>query len=138
MSGLPATPASSVPVLALGDVLLVTLQGELHDATAEQLQDHITHRIAHHPVPVGGVVIDISGVEIVDSFLGRILAEIAANARLLAARTVVAGMRPAVAITLVELGLTLPDLVTALDVDRALSLLGRAPSAAPAHSEGDA
>ena len=126
MSGLPATPASSVPVLALGDVLLVTLQGELHDGTAEQLQDHITHRIAHHPVPVGGVVIDISGVEIVDSFLGRILAEIAANARLLA-------------ITLVELGLTLPGLVTALDVDGALSLLGRAPSAAaPAHPEGDA
>jgi len=139
VSGLPATPASSVPVLALGDVLLVTLQGELHDATAEQLQDHISHRIAHHPVPVGGVVIDISGVEIVDSFLGRILAEIAANARLLATRTVVAGMRPAVAITLVELGLTLPGLVTALDVDRALSLLGRAPgSAAPAHPEGDA
>ena len=139
MSGLPATPASSVPVLALGDVLLVTLQGELHDGTAEQLQDHISHRIAHHPVPVGGVVIDISGVEIVDSFLGRILAEIAANARLLATRTVVAGMRPAVAITLVELGLTLPGLVTALDVDRALSLLGRAPgSAAPAHPEGDA
>ncbi|MFF7052713.1 STAS domain-containing protein [Streptomyces griseorubiginosus] len=139
MSGLPATPASSVPVLALGDVLLVTLQGELHDGTAEQLQDHISHRIAHHPVPVGGVVIDISGVEIVDSFLGRILAEIAANARLLATRTVVAGMRPAVAITLVELGLTLPGLVTALDVDRALSLLGRAPgSAASAHPEGDA
>ncbi|MEU0408415.1 STAS domain-containing protein [Streptomyces griseorubiginosus] len=139
MSGLPATPASSVPVLALGDVLLVTLQGELHDGTAEQLQDHIAHRIAHHPVPVGGVVIDISGVEIVDSFLGRILAEIAANARLLATRTVVAGMRPAVAITLVELGLTLPGLVTALDVDRALSLLGRAPAAAAsAHPEGDA
>ncbi len=55
MSGLRATPASSVPVLALGDVLLVTLQGELHDATAEQLQDHITHRIAHHPVPVGSI-----------------------------------------------------------------------------------
>jgi rsbT antagonist protein RsbS len=128
-----------VPVLALGDVLLVTLQGELHDGTAEQLQDDIAHRIAHHPVPVGGVVIDISGVEIVDSFLGRILAEIAANARLLATRTVVAGMRPAVAITLVELGLTLPGLVTALDVDRALSLLGRAPAAAaPAHPEGDA
>ncbi|WP_030316522.1 STAS domain-containing protein [Streptomyces sp. NRRL B-3229] len=139
MSGLPATPASSVPVLALGDVLLVSLQGELHDATAEQLQDHISHRIAHHPVPVGGVVIDISGVEIVDSFLGRILAEIAANARLLATRTVVAGMRPAVAITLVELGLTLPGLTTALDVDSALSLLGRAPGpAAPAHPEGDA
>jgi rsbT antagonist protein RsbS len=128
--------AGTVPVLALGDVLLVTLQGELHDGAAEQLKDDLAHRIAAGPVPVGGVVIDISGVEMVDSFLGRILAEIAANAHLLAARTVLAGMRPAVAITLVELGLTLPGLVTALDVERALSLLGRAPSAAsPAHPE---
>jgi rsbT antagonist protein RsbS len=120
-----------VPVLALGDVLLVTLQGELPDGAAEQLQQDIARRIAHSPVPVGGVVIDISGVDIVDSFLGRVLAEIAAGARLSAARTVLAGMRPAVAITLVELGLTLPGLVTALDVDRALSLLGATPSPAP-------
>jgi rsbT antagonist protein RsbS len=128
--------AGSLPVLALGDILLVTLQGELHDKAAEQLQHDIAHRIAHSPVPVGGVVIDVSGVEIVDSFLGRILAEIAASSSLLAARTVLAGMRPAVAITLVELGLTLPGLVTALDVERALALLGRAPFAAsPAHLE---
>jgi rsbT antagonist protein RsbS len=120
--------AGTVPVLALGDVLLITLQGELLDGAAEQLKDDLAHRIAAGPV--GGVVIDISGVETVDSFLGRILAEIAANAHLLAARTVLAGMRPAVAITLVELGLTLPGLVTALDVERALSLLGRASSAA--------
>nr|WP_202447811.1 STAS domain-containing protein [Streptomyces sp. SID5468] len=122
--------------MALGDVLLVTLQGEPHDGAAEQLHHDISHRIAHSPVPVGGVVIDISGVEIVDSFLGRILAEIAATARLLATRTVLAGMRPAVAITLVELGLTLPGLDTALDVGRALALLGRAPAApSPAHPE---
>ncbi|MEU1479201.1 STAS domain-containing protein [Streptomyces sp. NPDC001668] len=120
-----------VPVLALGDVLLVTLQGELHDGAAEQLQHDIAQRIASSPVPVGGVVIDISGVEIVDSFLGRVLAEIAASARLLAARTVLAGMRPAVAITLVELGLTLPGLGTALNVEKALALLGRDFSAAP-------
>ncbi|GGS77248.1 STAS domain-containing protein [Streptomyces cinerochromogenes] len=117
----PGQPA--VPVLALGDVLLVSLQGELHDGMAEQLQHDITSRVATSGVT--GVVIDISGVEIVDSFLGRVLAEIASTARLLAARTVLAGMRPAVAITLVELGLTLPGLVTALDVDRAMELLSR-------------
>ncbi|MFI1753628.1 STAS domain-containing protein [Streptomyces sp. NPDC020571] len=128
-----------VPVLALGDVLLVTLQGELHDGAAEQLQDDVAYRIASSAAPVGGVVIDISGVEIVDSFLGRVLAEIAAAASLLATRTVLAGMRPAVAITLVELGLTLPGLVTALDVEAALSLLGRGPLSAPhVHPEGGA
>ncbi|MEV5321036.1 STAS domain-containing protein [Streptomyces sp. NPDC052687] len=136
MTAVSAGPADSVPVLALGDVLLITLQGELHDGEAERLQYDITHRIAHNPVPVGGVVIDISGVEIVDSFLGRILSEIAASARLLATRTVLAGMRPAVAMTLVELGLTLPGLDTALDVGRALALLGRAPSGSSlAHAE---
>ncbi|MEU9328423.1 STAS domain-containing protein [Streptomyces canus] len=125
-----------VPVLALGDVLLVTLQGELHDGAAEQLQHDISRRIASSPMLVAGVVIDLSGVEIIDSFLGRVLAEIAASARLLAARTILAGMRPAVAITLVELGLTLPGLSTALNVEKALSLLGRASSAAPtAHLE---
>ncbi|MEU0164410.1 STAS domain-containing protein [Streptomyces iakyrus] len=121
-----------MPVLALGDILLVTLQGELHDGTAEQLQHDITRRIARSPVT--GVVIDISGVDIVDSFLGRVLAEIASSARLMAARTALAGMRPAVAITMVELGLTLPELVTALDVEQALSLLGHGSSADPPHT----
>jgi rsbT antagonist protein RsbS len=110
-----------VPVLRLGDVLLVTLQGDLYDSTAQQLQDDLGEMIVS--TGVTGVVIDISGVEIVDSFLGRVLADIAANARLLAARTVVAGMRPAVAITLVELGLTLPGLRTALDTEEAMALL---------------
>ncbi|WP_053709648.1 STAS domain-containing protein [Streptomyces sp. NRRL B-3648] len=119
------TPGQSaqVPVLALGDVLLVSLQGELHDGMAEQLQHDISSRIATSRVT--GVVLDISGVDVVDSFLGRVLAEIASTASLLAARTVLAGMRPAVAITLVELGLTLPGLVTALDVDRAMELLAQ-------------
>ncbi|MGW2822901.1 STAS domain-containing protein [Streptomyces sp. NPDC001443] len=115
-------PMAHVPVLRLGDVLLVTLQGDLHDSTAEQLQQDITERIGSSGVT--GVVIDISGIEIVDSFLGRVLAEIAAKAGLLAARTVVAGMRPAVAITLVEMGLTLPGLHTALNTEAALGLLG--------------
>ncbi|MEV6612623.1 STAS domain-containing protein [Streptomyces sp. NPDC051051] len=116
-----------VPVLRLGDVLLVTLQGDLYDGAAEQLRQDIVESIARSRVT--GVVIDISGVEIVDSFLGRVLAEIAANARLLAAQTVVAGMRPAVALTLVELGLTLPGLRTALSTEVALELLGRTDAA---------
>jgi rsbT antagonist protein RsbS len=125
--------ATVVPVLAMGETLLVTLQGELHDGMAEQLHQDISHRIADSGA--NGVIIDISGVEVVDSFLGRILAEIAASASLLAARTVVAGMRPAVAITLVELGLTLSGLTTALDIDRALELLTRTstPSALAGH-----
>ncbi|MDX3308851.1 STAS domain-containing protein [Streptomyces sp. NPDC054884] len=114
-----------VPVLRLGDVLLITLQGDLHDGAAEQLQQDVAESIVRSRVT--GVVIDISGVEIVDSFLGRVLAEIAAGARLLAARTVVAGMRPAVAITLVELGLTLPGLRTALSTEAALELLAASP-----------
>ncbi|MEH0541911.1 STAS domain-containing protein [Streptomyces sp. B21-105] len=114
-----------VPVLRLGDVLLITLQGDLHDGAAEQLQQDVAESIVRSRVT--GVVIDISGVEIVDSFLGRVLAEIAAGARLLAARTVVAGMRPAVAITLVELGLTLSGLRTALSTEAALELLAASP-----------
>ncbi|MET9765661.1 STAS domain-containing protein [Streptomyces sp. NPDC006372] len=116
-----------VPVLRLGDVLLVTLQGDLHDSTAQQLQQDLAETISR--TGVRGVLIDISGVEIVDSFLGRVLAEIAAQAKLLAARTVVAGMRPAVAITLVELGLTLPGLSTALSTEAGMELLSQqAPS----------
>jgi rsbT antagonist protein RsbS len=125
----PPADMATVPVLALGDVLLVTLQGELHDGTAEKLQQDIAHRVAG--TAATGVVIDVSGVEIVDSFLGRIIAEIAANVRLLAARTVLCGMRPAVAITLVELGLTLPGLVTTLDVDRAFEWLRRSVPGGP-------
>nr|WP_240449057.1 STAS domain-containing protein [Streptomyces harenosi] len=100
---------------------MVTLQGDLHDSTAQQLQQDLAETITHSGAT--GVIIDISGVEIVDSFLGRVLAEIAAQASLLAARTVVVGMRPAVAITLVELGLTLPGLRTALSTEVAMDLL---------------
>ncbi|MCX5372654.1 STAS domain-containing protein [Streptomyces sp. NBC_00103] len=107
----------------LGDILLVTVHGEVHDGTVEQLQQDVAQRIAHSTAT--GVVIDISGVDVVDSFLGRILADIASTARLSAAHTVLAGMRPAVAITLVELGLAPPGLHTAPDVTRARELLGR-------------
>ena len=117
------TVAGHVPVLRLGDILLVTLQGDLYDSAAQQLQQDLSETIARSRVT--GVVIDISGVEMVDSFLGRVLAEIAAQTELLAARTVVAGMRPAVAITLVELGLTLPGLRTAITTEVALELLAQ-------------
>jgi rsbT antagonist protein RsbS len=120
---------AQVPVLKLGTVLLVTLQGDLHDEAAERLQRDIGEAIAASSVT--GVVIDISGVEIVDSFLGRVFAEVAAHAKLLAAQTVVAGMRPAVAITLVELGLTLPGLRTALNAEEAMRLLS--PASTPLH-----
>ncbi|MFD5818559.1 STAS domain-containing protein [Streptomyces sp. NPDC127038] len=130
MSGpVPGSSGPRVPVLRIGDILLVTLHGDLHDEAAEELQRDIGEAIAASSA--GGVVIDISGVEIVDSFLGRVFAEVAAHAKLLAAETVVAGMRPAVAITLVELGLTLPGLRTALDTDEALRLL--APASTPLH-----
>ncbi|MCK8437733.1 STAS domain-containing protein [Streptomyces sp. D2-8] len=119
----PGPVTGHVPVLRLGDVLLVTLQGDLHDSTAQQLQQDLAETISR--TGVRGVLIDISGVEIVDSFLGRVLAEIAAQAKLLAARTVVAGMRPAVAITLVELGLTLPGLSTALSTEAGMELLAQ-------------
>jgi rsbT antagonist protein RsbS len=122
--GFDGPAGAHVPVLKIGDVLLVTLHGELHDKAAEQLQQDIGEAVAASSAVA--VVIDVSGVEIVDSFLGRVFAEIAANTKLLAAETVVAGMRPAVAITLVELGLTLPGLRTALDTDGALRMLTRA------------
>ncbi|MGW4432774.1 STAS domain-containing protein [Streptomyces tendae] len=123
--GAPVT--GHVPVLRLGEVLLVTLQGDLHDSTAQQLQEDLAETIVRSGAT--GVVIDVSGVEIVDSFLGRVLAEIAGQTALLAARTVLVGMRPAVAITLVELGLTLPGVHTALSTEVAMELLSRqAPS----------
>jgi rsbT antagonist protein RsbS len=120
----PGTFGPHVPVLKIGNILLVTLQGDLHDEAAEELQRNIGEAIAASSVD--GVVIDISGVEIVDSFLGRVFAEVAAHAKLLAAQTVVAGMRPAVAITLVELGLR-----TALDAEEAMRLL--TPASPPLH-----
>lgn len=130
MTGLPLVPHEGhVPVLRLGGVLLVTLQGDLYDSTAEKLQQDIGATVSDSAIT--GVIIDLSGVEIVDSFMGRVLSDVAAMTKLLAAQTVVAGMRPAVAITLVELGLTLPGLRTALSTEEALRLLGAEVSALP-------
>ena len=115
-----------IPILKLRDLLLVTIQVDMHDRLAMQLQDELTQRISD--TGARGVLIDISSLDIVDSFIGRMIANIAAMARVLDAATVVVGMQPAVAITLVELGLTLPGVRTALNVDRGMALLEVAPA----------
>jgi rsbT antagonist protein RsbS len=110
-----------IPILRMGPYLLVTIQVDMHDRLAIQLQDDLTGRIVS--TGAKGVLLDISSLEIVDSFIGRMIANIAAMARVLDAETVVVGMQPAVAITLVELGLTLPGVRTALDVEKGMALL---------------
>ncbi len=111
-----------IPILKIGHALLVTIQIDMHDQLATQLQDDLTSMIVKHRAR--GVLIDISALEIVDSFIGRMLANIASVSRLLDADTVVVGMRPEVAITLVELGLGLPGVKTALNAERGLSFIG--------------
>jgi rsbT antagonist protein RsbS len=110
-----------IPILKVGDFLLVTIQTELHDELALSLQDDLTNKLAK--TGARGLLIDISGLEIVDSFIGRSLAQIAGIARVMDAATVLVGMRPAVAITLVELGMTLADIRTALNVDKGMLIL---------------
>jgi rsbT antagonist protein RsbS len=110
-----------IPILKIGSLLLVTIQVDMHDQLALTLQDDLTTRIVRDRAH--GVLIDISALDIVDSFIGRMLGNIAGMARILDAATVVVGMRPSVAITLVELGLSLPGIRTALNVDRGMELL---------------
>ncbi|HEY9813980.1 MAG TPA: STAS domain-containing protein [Candidatus Sericytochromatia bacterium] len=110
-----------IPILQMGEFLLVSIQVDMHDRLAMTLQDDLTNRIAQ--TNARGVLIDISSLDIVDSFIGRVLGNIAAMSRVLDAETVVVGMQPAVAITLVELGLSLPGIRTALNVERGMSLL---------------
>ncbi len=112
----------TIPILKVGDCLLVSIQVDMHDRLAMSLQDHITEQVVKHHAR--GVMIDISALEMVDSFIGRVLGDIAAMTRVLGAETVVVGMRPAVAITLVELGLSLGTLRTALNVEVGMELLG--------------
>lgn len=110
-----------IPILRMGEFLLITVQVDMHDRLALQLQDDLTEQIVRHGSR--GVLIDISALEVVDSFIGRMLGNIASMSRILDAQTVVVGMRPAVAITLVELGMSLPGIRTALTVERGMEIL---------------
>lgn len=110
-----------IPILRMGEFLLITVQIDMHDRLALQLQDDLTEKIVQHGSR--GVLIDISALEVVDSFIGRMLGNIASMSRILDAQTVVVGMRPAVAITLVELGMSLPGIRTALNVERGMEIL---------------
>ncbi|WP_165227905.1 STAS domain-containing protein [Aquisphaera insulae] len=110
-----------IPILKMGDFLLVTIQVDMHDRLVTTLQDDLTLMISRSGAT--GVLIDISSLDMVDSFIGRMIGNIAGMSRVLDAETVVVGMRPAVAITLVELGLSLPGVRTALDVEKGMALL---------------
>ncbi|KXV11967.1 anti-anti-sigma factor [Caballeronia megalochromosomata] len=112
-----------IPILRMGKLLLVTIQVDMHDRLALALQDDLTSRIVKDGAR--GVLIDISSLDVVDSFIGRMIGNTAAMARVLDAETVVVGMQPSVAITLVELGLTLSGVRTALDVEKGMALLAR-------------
>jgi rsbT antagonist protein RsbS len=113
-----------IPILQMGKLLLITIQIDMHDQTALVLQDDLLGKIAQ--TGARGVLIDISALDMVDSFIGRMIANISVMSRLLNARTVLVGMRPSVAITLVELGLSLPGVKTALNVERGMELLAGA------------
>jgi rsbT antagonist protein RsbS len=123
-----------IPILKMGEFLLVSIQVDMHDRLAMTLQEDLTERIVQQHAH--GVLIDISSVQMVDSFIGRMIGNIAAMSRILDAETVVVGMQPAVAITLVELGLSLPGVRTALNVENGMALL-RADSAAGRDGSGE-
>ena len=110
-----------IPILKLGEFLLVSIQVDMHDQLAISLQDDLTAKIVSDRAK--GVLIDISALDIVDSFIGRMLGNIAGMSRILDAETVVVGMQPSVAITLVELGLSLEGIRTALNIDKGMALL---------------
>jgi rsbT antagonist protein RsbS len=110
-----------IPILRMGKTLLVTIQVDMHDEIAVRLLDDLTNMVTR--TGAQGVVIDISALDMVDSFIGRMIADIAATSRILDAETILVGMQPAVAITLVELGMSLPGIRTALDAEKAMELL---------------
>jgi rsbT antagonist protein RsbS len=112
-----------IPILRMGEFLLVTIQVDMHDQLALKLQDDLSQAINKYASR--GVLIDISSLEMVDSFIGRMVADISGIGKILGAETILVGMQPAVAITLVELGLSLPGVATALNVERGMALLRR-------------
>ena len=125
-----------IPILRMGDCLLVSIQVDMHDRLALMLQEDLTDQIVR--TGARGALIDISSLDMVDSFIGRMLGNIASMARLLGALTVVVGMRPAVAITLVELGLSLEGVRTALNVEKGMELIAKElnrPDPSDAHRE---
>lgn len=113
----------TIPILRMGEFLLVTIQIDMHDQLALRLQDDLSNSIQKNASK--GVLIDISSLEMVDSFIGRMVSDISGMARILGAETILVGMQPAVAITLVELGLSLPGVATALNVERGMQILRR-------------
>ena len=122
-----------IPILKMGHFLLVTIQVDMHDRLAMTLQDDLTARVVKERAK--GVLIDISSLEVVDSFMGRMLGNITAMTRVLGAEAVVVGMRPAVAITIVELGLSLENVRTALNVEKGMAVL-TAQLNTPAEADG--
>ncbi|WP_322488299.1 STAS domain-containing protein [Chloroflexus sp.] len=112
-----------IPILKIGDILIASIQVALHDASAVQFKDDLLQKI--HDTRARGVIIDLTALDVVDSFIGRLIADIAAMAGLMGARVVLTGLQPAVAITLVELGLELPRVLTALNLEKGLTMMQR-------------
>lgn len=115
--------SARIPILKLGDVLITSIQIALHDASAVQFKDDLLQSL--HDTRARGVIIDLTAVDLVDSFIGRLIADLAAMANLMGARVVLTGLQPAVAITLIELGLELPRALTALNLEKGLALMQR-------------
>ncbi len=118
-----ATPLIRIPILQIEDFLVASIQVALHDRSAVQFRDDLLQRI--HETKAKGLIIDLTAVDIVDSFIGRLIGDVAEMAALMGTRVVVSGLQPAVAITLTELGLELPGIITALNLEKGISILRR-------------
>lgn len=112
-----------IPILKIGDVLIASIQVALHDSSAVQFKEDLLNKI--YETKARGLIVDLTAVEVVDSFIGRLISDIASMAGLMGTRVVITGLQPAVAITLVELGLELPQVLTALNLEKGLTMLRR-------------